>query len=87
MASQSAINMFGSYDHTRLVQLGSKDVLRIDDIQTEELNKAADAIRLLIRTGRLYMMDKEDGGAWHASVVVGYKNKHGQDCLLLAHER
>lgn len=86
MTSQTAIQTFGKYDFARLVNMGSDDILKIDDIKTEELQKAADAIRILIKTGRLYMMDKESGIPWNASVVIGYK-ENGQECLLIAHER
>ena len=83
MTSQTAIKTFGKYDFARLKEMGSEDVLKIDEIKEEELQKAADAIRLLISTGRLYIMDKESGVAFEASVVVGY-NSGG---LLIANER
>lgn len=81
--SESAITAFDSYDYERLVAMGSTAVMKIEDITDENLSKIALLLQALIRQGKLHMMDKEDGGAWPASVVIGY-NKGG---LLIAHER
>lgn len=81
--SETAITAFDSYDYDRLVAMGSTAVMKIEDITDDNLAKIALLLQALIRKGKLYMMDKEDGGAWPASVVIGY-NKGG---LLIAHER
>lgn len=81
--SETAIDAFGDYDYERLVEMGSTDVMKIEDIRDENMRKIAILLQALIRKGKLHMMDKEDGGAWEASVVIGYNNGG----LLIAHER
>ena len=80
--SEAAIAAFDPYDYERLIEMGATDVKRIGDITNEKLAEVAAILQALIQQGKVYMMDKEDGSAWHASGVVGFK----KGALLIFHE-
>lgn len=82
MASQTAIETFGTEDYERLVEMEADDIDEIEDIQDERLQKIARLLNKLIKKNKLYLMDKESGVAFEASVVVGFKNGG----LLIANE-
>ena len=80
--SEAAIAAFDPYDYERLIEMGATDVKRIGDITNEKLAEVAAILQALIQQGKVYMMDKEDGSAWHASGVVGFK----KGALLIFHD-
>ena len=82
MASKQAIKYFGEYDYNRLIGMNSNDVLEIKEIDTE-YKTLVDLLRTLIKNGKIKLMDKEYGGAWTASGVIGFRNGE----LLIFHER
>lgn len=82
MPSKEAIEYFGRYDYNRLVRMGSNDVLNIKFDETE-YKTFVNLLRTFIQNGRIKLMDKENGCAWEASGVIGYKDGE----LLIFHER
>ena len=83
MLTQTAIETFGDYDYERLSEMGADDVHEIEDIQNGDLKKIADLLNDLIKKNKLYLMDKETGVAFEASVVIGFS----EGGLLIANER
>ena len=82
MATNSAIQMFGTSDFDRLDEMGDEYVHNICDVD-ESLNKFVAFMNALIKRGRIHLMDKETGIAHPASGVVGYSTKG----LLVFNER
>jgi len=83
MTSKTAIQQFGKHDFMRLVDIGSDAVLKIEEIHDEELRKAEAILKELIKAEKVFIMDKDTGVAFQASVVIGYdKGK-----ILIACER
>lgn len=76
-------NKFGSYDYERLAEEGeADDITRLSSVSKDNVSLAA-AIAELIRSNKLYIMDKESGVAMPASLVIGYN----RDSLLITCER
>jgi len=83
MSKANAIRMFGKYDYDRLVDMDPEGDVKDVNASNPENFEVTQAIRTLINHNKLYLMDKETGIAWPASVVVGFK----KNAILIAHER
>lgn len=80
--NQRTIDRFGRSDYEYLLEHGyPNDVKKIRRVDSENA-EAALLIHVLIKKHKLFVMDKETGVAWPATVVVGYKN----GSLLIAHD-
>jgi hypothetical protein len=82
MATQKAVQQFGADDYERLLDMGSDEVQHINEVAPSRA-EITQALQTLVKARKLYVMDKENGVAFRASVVVGFKG----DSILIANER
>lgn len=83
MAAQTVIQTFGKADYKRIMNMGNDEIREIEEIQDNHLKNITVLLNDLIQKNKLYLMDKESGVAFEASVVIGFKNGG----LLIANER
>jgi len=76
------IETFGSYDYERLLETNPDYVTKISTIP-DNLKEIANKLKELISLSKVYIMDKENGVAFPASLVIGYNN----NSILIACER
>lgn len=87
--SEKLIEEFGVHDYQRLERMNSDLPLeqqhhrQISEIKDEQLNHYKNLIQSLIKQEYIYIMDKESGIAFKASVVIGFRDNK----LLICCER
>jgi hypothetical protein len=82
MPDHVIIDIFGEYDYNRLFGMYPDDIKKMTPIPSSYKGLVS-LLNSLIKTKRIFMMDKESGVAWEASGIIGYEG----DKLLLFHER